>query len=391
MNLAPFAVQKFFDNNGLPLAGGKLFTYITTTTTKLVTYTDASGGTPNANPIILNARGECDVWMPLVNTYTFTLAPATDTDPPTNPIWSRNGISAATTYADMIAYLPIPVPVADGGTGATTVGAALINLGLIDIAEELTITAGVSLDSSSLGRSIVLADSGTPANYTVNLPAGAPVSSMIQIRVANGATKLYTIAGVDVGIDGSPNRVMWQGESCLLVREAANWTKIGGRTIPFRGVLQRTALLAITTGATWVKAAMQVEVGDPTALALCFDVANGQFVAPRSSSWNFVGYASIAATVGTSAASAEGALSQNTTLTPSSTPTSIFHTDYPVSGSREIVLPSANAMPLTAGQFVELLGRIVAGGGGGTATGATFEYVAATLVPSLSYTEVPIW
>jgi hypothetical protein len=135
---------------------------------------------------------------------------------------------------------------------------------------------------------------------------------------------------------------------------------------------------------------MQVEVGDPTSLALCFDAANGRFVSPRDTTWNFVGYASIAATVGTSAASAEGALSQNTTLTPSAVPTTIFHTDYPVSGSREIVTPSG-VMPLSAGQFTELLGRIVAGGGGGTATGATFEYVSSTLVPSLSYSEVPIW
>lgn len=62
MELAPIARQRFFDNNGLPLAGGLLYTYDAGTTTPKATYLDRSG-TANTNPIVLDANGYCDVWL----------------------------------------------------------------------------------------------------------------------------------------------------------------------------------------------------------------------------------------------------------------------------------------------------------------------------------------
>ncbi len=95
MNLSPLPIQKFFDNNGIPLAGGKLFSYIAGTTTKLNTYTDSTGLTANTNPIILNFRGECRLWIDPLLVYKFVLAPPTATDPPGNPIWTVDNITAA--------------------------------------------------------------------------------------------------------------------------------------------------------------------------------------------------------------------------------------------------------------------------------------------------------
>lgn len=91
--LSPLPVQKFFDNNGSPLANGLLFTYQAGTTTKLATYTDSTGGTPNTNPIVLNARGECNLWVPPNVAYKFVLSPSTDTDPPTSPIWTVDQVA----------------------------------------------------------------------------------------------------------------------------------------------------------------------------------------------------------------------------------------------------------------------------------------------------------
>lgn len=100
MNLSPLPVQKFFDNNGSPLVGGLLFTYVAGTTTKIATYTDASGSTPNTNPIVLNFRGECQLWVSPSLAYKFVLSPAGDTDPPGNPIWTVDNISIATGSLD---------------------------------------------------------------------------------------------------------------------------------------------------------------------------------------------------------------------------------------------------------------------------------------------------
>ena len=51
------------DDNGDPLAGGKLYTYEAGTSTPKATYTDASEGTQNANPVILDASGRASVWL----------------------------------------------------------------------------------------------------------------------------------------------------------------------------------------------------------------------------------------------------------------------------------------------------------------------------------------
>lgn len=100
MNLSPLPLQKFFDNAGMPLNGGKLFTYVAGTTTKLATYQDQAG-TPNTNPVVLNFRGEANVWLDQTLTYKFVLAPANDTDPPTSPIWTVDNISAGITFASL--------------------------------------------------------------------------------------------------------------------------------------------------------------------------------------------------------------------------------------------------------------------------------------------------
>lgn len=77
VSLAPIAKQRFFDSNGDPLAGGKLYTYEAGTTTPKATYTDYTGGTPNANPVVLDANGEADVWIS-TGYYKFVLKNSSD-------------------------------------------------------------------------------------------------------------------------------------------------------------------------------------------------------------------------------------------------------------------------------------------------------------------------
>ena len=55
----PNPIFQAFDDNGNPLNGGKLYTYINQTTTPKTTYTDYDLQTANTNPIILDSRGEC--------------------------------------------------------------------------------------------------------------------------------------------------------------------------------------------------------------------------------------------------------------------------------------------------------------------------------------------
>ena len=62
--VALYPAPKFtlYDNNGDPAVGWKVNTYEPGTVVRKATYTTAAGGTANANPVILDARGEANIW-----------------------------------------------------------------------------------------------------------------------------------------------------------------------------------------------------------------------------------------------------------------------------------------------------------------------------------------
>jgi hypothetical protein len=89
--LSPTAKMAFVDSAGQPLVGGKLYTYIAGTTTLQATYADSSGAAANTNPIILDSRGEANVWLGGA-VYKFILKDADDA-----LIWTVDNISAPTS------------------------------------------------------------------------------------------------------------------------------------------------------------------------------------------------------------------------------------------------------------------------------------------------------
>lgn len=54
--------HRFYNNDGTLLAGGKVYTYQAGTTTPKATYNSSTGLQANTNPIILDAKGEADIW-----------------------------------------------------------------------------------------------------------------------------------------------------------------------------------------------------------------------------------------------------------------------------------------------------------------------------------------
>ncbi len=70
--LIPDPVYCARDLNGIPLSGGKLFSYAAGTSTPQATYTDSTGGVSNANPVILDSTGCAHVWLGN-NSYKFNL------------------------------------------------------------------------------------------------------------------------------------------------------------------------------------------------------------------------------------------------------------------------------------------------------------------------------
>lgn len=61
--LSPVPRLQFLDAIGVPLAGGKVYTYAAGTTTPQASYTDSSGTVLNSNPVILDAGGFGEIWL----------------------------------------------------------------------------------------------------------------------------------------------------------------------------------------------------------------------------------------------------------------------------------------------------------------------------------------
>lgn len=107
---------QFFDNNGVILSGGKLYTYQAGTTTPATTYTSSSGNTAHTNPIILDSAGRVpsgEIWLTDTTQYKFVLKTSVDILIATwDNVW---GIGAAGGTA-----IQTPIIFNSTGTGSNT-------------------------------------------------------------------------------------------------------------------------------------------------------------------------------------------------------------------------------------------------------------------------------
>lgn len=78
VNLSPLggAAAQFFNNNGVPLAGGFIYTYLAGTTFNAATYTTSAGNIAHSNPITLNSSGRVptgEIWLTNGISYKFSI------------------------------------------------------------------------------------------------------------------------------------------------------------------------------------------------------------------------------------------------------------------------------------------------------------------------------
>jgi hypothetical protein len=97
---------QFFDNNGVPLAGGLLYTYAAGTTTQLATYTSISGNVANSNPIVLDASGRVsnEIWLTTGFGYKFVLQTSNATQIASYDNIPSNGSPFVNNDASSISY-----------------------------------------------------------------------------------------------------------------------------------------------------------------------------------------------------------------------------------------------------------------------------------------------
>lgn len=167
--VTPTAKAQFIDAAGIPLAGGYLYTYEAGTTTPQATYTDSTAATANSNPIVLDSRGEANIWLSSAN-YKFKLTDANGTE-----IWTVDNIAAPSTALS-------PVFSSNVTISANTSGPALL----------VTQTgAGAAIrvqDSADPDSSPFVVDTSGQVGIGTATPANA-------IDVAGGAIQISTSGG----------------------------------------------------------------------------------------------------------------------------------------------------------------------------------------------------
>lgn len=99
---------QFFDASGNPLVGGTLTVYLAGTTTLTNTWQDRAQSTLNTNPITLDARGECSLWLDSLLTYKFVLKNAAGVEQ-----WTYDNIVGNFGSAANVTFL-------QSGTGAVS-------------------------------------------------------------------------------------------------------------------------------------------------------------------------------------------------------------------------------------------------------------------------------
>jgi hypothetical protein len=196
-----------FDANGAPLAGGKLYSYAAGTSTPLATYTDQGGGTPNANPTILDSSGEASVWLgPLA--YKLDLFSALDVHQAGFPV---DNLIQTAVYP--VASTTLPSVNGERILTATTLipaGARVITVGT-----KILIAPGTSggLTGFAVGDGAVFDRWGMSAALTVNALTGTS-DSPAAAQPHDGSIVLYPTATsvVLTALDGT-----WDGTGSLLV------------------------------------------------------------------------------------------------------------------------------------------------------------------------------
>jgi hypothetical protein len=146
--------QQFFDNNGLPLSGGLIYTYQAGSSTLLTTYTTVNGTIANTNPIVLDSAGRCpnEIWMQTGYSYKFVLqtsaAVTLQTLDNLYPILQTATGSGATIPAGLIAIW-------SGSTGSIPSGWTLCNgtNGTPDLRNSFIIGAGSTYAVGQTGGS----------------------------------------------------------------------------------------------------------------------------------------------------------------------------------------------------------------------------------------------
>lgn len=165
----------FVDGSGGPCATCSLYTYIAGTTTPQATYTDSTGTSQNANPIVLNAAGGANIWLG-ANSYKFILKDSTGAT-----IWSVDNVNAGTLFpCSTVGAIQISNSTASGLTCDPNI---TIN----------TVTHAINIGTLPTNH-VTIGALGTPTSWTFDTTSPATAAASLNLgSIGSGTTNQIAI------------------------------------------------------------------------------------------------------------------------------------------------------------------------------------------------------
>ena len=203
------AGAQFFDNNGVILSGGKIYTYAAGTTTPQATYTSSSGATAHANPIVLDSAGRVsggEIWLTNGLVYKFTIE--TSTGVLLGTYDNVSGINAISINATNVEYDP-PF------TGALTTG--------YTVADKLEQTVSVK-DFGAVGDGVENDTAAVQAAITASNAVYFPAGTYLMTAAITGGNKSLSLMGDGIGVT------------------VLRWSQTGGFDLSFNDTLQKLTI-----------------------------------------------------------------------------------------------------------------------------------------------------
>jgi hypothetical protein len=170
--LTPSPKQQIFGTDGLPLVGGKIYTYAAGTTTPIATYVDSTATTTNTNPIILDSYGQANIWLVNTTGYKFVVKTSADV-----LLYTVDNIAIPLDLIGLAS--PPPIGNTTPNTGAfTTLSAS----GAVAFATTLGVTGAVTLGSTlTVAGQLTLNNTGA-AKLSVGTTAQRPTATSGMVR-----------------------------------------------------------------------------------------------------------------------------------------------------------------------------------------------------------------
>lgn len=171
--LAPVPVAKFFDNNGAPLAFGLLTTYAAGTTTPQATYIDSTQITPNTNPITLNFRGECNLWLDPTLSYKFLLQDFLGNIIPGGTVDNIQGQIATAQQIGQTLFPETSTEISVGAPPTSYTWPALPVLPTINVQRYGADPTSVADSGAAIMKAVAVAHAFFPSGARIYYPAGS--------------------------------------------------------------------------------------------------------------------------------------------------------------------------------------------------------------------------